>query len=160
MPKILKWIDRGVELVLGSFMLIMVAVIFMQVIYRYVLHAALEWSEELTRYMQVYITFLGGAYAVRKRAHIGLDDFAKMLPEKIQKVLGIVVDLVSLGFLGIVLVHGVQIMRIIVYQRTPSLGVPMYLMYAAIPLGALLSIIYLLGRRWDENVPATDSSEL
>ena len=70
---------------------VMSVVIFWQVVCRYVLKSSLPWSEELSRYLLVWTSFIGGAYGVRLGAHIGVEAFTLLLPKKAQKALAILV---------------------------------------------------------------------
>ena len=56
-------------------LLVMSVVIFWQVVCRYILKSSLPWSEELSRYLLVWTSFIGGAYGVRLGAHIGVEAF-------------------------------------------------------------------------------------
>ena len=69
--------DRLLALILGSLVVIM----FIQVFCRYVLNNSLSWSEELTKYLFVWMTFLGGALCLRDKIHIGVDYFVSFLPK-------------------------------------------------------------------------------
>ena len=64
---------------------VMSVVIFWQVVCRYVLKSSLPWSEELSRYLLVWTSFIGGAYGVRLGAHIGVEAFTLLLPKKAQE---------------------------------------------------------------------------
>ena len=75
LEKILRWI-------LGISMAVMVAVIFYQVILRYVFHNSNIWSEELARYLMCYAVLFGAAIAVRKGSHLQVDFLINMLPER------------------------------------------------------------------------------
>ena len=63
------WVERSLA-ILG---ITMAAVIILQVIFRYVLNHSLFWSEELARYLLVWLTFLGASSAYYRKVHPGID---------------------------------------------------------------------------------------
>jgi len=137
-------IDSIIEIVLGSLLLGMVIVIFLQIIFRYLLKSSLPWSEELARYFQVWLTFIGSAYAIRKKSHISLSGITDRLPNRIKMRCSCIVDICVLAFIIVILIQGIKIVGIITYQTSPSMGIPMKYIYIAIPASAVLSIFYIM----------------
>ncbi len=133
------------EHVMGVILFGMLFVIFLQVFFRYVLNSSLSWTEEIARYLQVYLTFIGAALALKKHVHISLGDaMSKRLPISMRIVISILIN-VSIGvFLFVVLFHGYQILKVVQYQSSASLGIPMAYVYAVIPISAALSIVFVL----------------
>ncbi len=118
-------------------------ILFVQVVFRFVLHAALPWSEEASRYLLVWTAFIGGAYGVRRGAHIGIEAFALLLPKKAQKVLNLFVLVVSTVVCCVILKYGIDIVstQLSKGQLSPAMRIPMGYMYAAIPVGMVFFII-------------------
>lgn len=125
------------------FLMAMSIILFVQVVFRFVLHAALPWSEEASRYLLVWTAFIGGAYGVRRGAHIGIEAFALLLPKKAQKVLNLFVLVVSTVVCCIILKYGIDIVstQLSKGQLSPAMRIPMGYMYAAIPVGMFFFII-------------------
>ena len=125
------------------FLIAMSIILFVQVVFRFVLHAALPWSEEASRYLLVWTAFIGGAYGVRRGAHIGIEAFALLLPKKAQKVLNLFVLVVSTVVCCIILKYGIDIVstQLSKGQLSPAMRIPMGYMYAAIPVGMFFFII-------------------
>jgi TRAP-type C4-dicarboxylate transport system permease small subunit len=59
--------------IVGPLFLIMLALMFIQVVYRYILESPLPWSEELCRYLFIITSFMGGAVATAERSHIEIN---------------------------------------------------------------------------------------
>ena len=118
-------------------------ILFVQVVFRFVLHASLPWSEEASRYLLVWTAFIGGAYGVRRGAHIGIEAFAFLLPKKAQKVLNLFVLIVSTVVCVVILKYGIDIVstQLAKGQLSPAMRIPMGYMYAAIPVGMVFFII-------------------
>lgn len=97
--KVLKWMDENLEkcccVVLMS---VMAVIIFIQVVARYVFHNSLSWSEELARYIFIWLVYLGISYGCQMRKHIKIDAALGLFPKKVRKYVVIIGDLVFLFF--------------------------------------------------------------
>ena len=123
---------------------IMTIVVFLQVLYRYVLTQPLHWSEELARYLFVWISMIGAALALHKRGHFGLDLFYKMLPDRGRRVLGFLIyGLMGLVIL-VILVEGIHLVQKTALQESPAMAISMGWAYACLPVGAALMAFHLL----------------
>jgi TRAP-type transport system small permease protein len=78
----------------------MAAVVFYQVVTRYVMDDPAGWTEEIARYFLVAVVFIGAAMSVRKNNHIQVDYFYRLMPRAMGRVLSTFVDLVRCLFLG------------------------------------------------------------
>jgi len=72
-PSTFKILDRVINWVLFLLMASMVVIIAAQVWYRFVMNDPLDWSEELGRYLFVWISFMGAAAGIRYQVHLGID---------------------------------------------------------------------------------------
>ena len=81
---------------------VMSVVVFLQVIFRFVIKASLPWSEELSRYLLVYITYFGCAYGIKTGAHLGVEAFVLILPKTVQKAINVLVQIGGLVVLSAV----------------------------------------------------------
>jgi TRAP-type C4-dicarboxylate transport system permease small subunit len=113
-----------------------------QVFFRYALNNSLFWSEEVGRICLVWITFLGGSAAFKRRAHLGIDFLVNRLPVRLRWMTQVTVLLASLCFFGVLIFYGTAFMAFIASQRTPALGMSMAVPYAAIPLSGLLFFLH------------------
>lgn len=116
------------------------------VFFRYVLNDSLTWTEEISRYGLVYITYIGCATAVRRRSHIRIDLMARLLPPAIQRVLTVIIDLLVFVFLVFLVVNTIRIMDVLWTSRSAAVGLPINYVYAAILFGTVASIIRLAGQ--------------
>lgn len=144
--KISDKLNRGTEILIAILLAVMSIVIFMQVVYRYVFHASLPWSEELGRYILVYLTFLGASVAVKRNSHIGVEMVVKLLPRSIAKVLEWVANAISFVFFAILIVYGSKVVKITMTQLSPAMHVKMGYIYMAVVIGAVLMTMHLLAR--------------
>jgi len=121
----------------------MTLVVALQVVCRYFLGASLVWSEELSRYGLVWITFLGGSVALKKRAHMALQALVEKLSPKSRKMVQSFTLFTIMGFLGIATFKGTQLAIFNLKQHSPAMGVPMGVVYIAIPTGCLLMLVHV-----------------
>jgi C4-dicarboxylate transporter DctQ subunit len=134
------------------------ALLFLNVVLRYVFLAPLNWAEELTLYLMVWIVFVGGAVAVRTRGHIAVDLLPLALSPAGRRLLAIGVALVALVFFAVFFWYsGQHVLRVrSIGQSTPVMGAPMWLAYLAMPVGsflmALRTVQFLL-RAFRERAP-------
>lgn len=122
----------------------MAVVILLQVFLRYVVKASLPWSEELARYLMVWIGMLGASQAMHEGRHVGVTlllDRARGLP---RRILAGVALLGVFWFLWLMLTEGARLLLNIWLQRSPAMNLPMVIPYAAIPLGALFMMIQVV----------------
>lgn len=133
--------DRGINWCLAILMAAMVVVIAAQVWYRFVLNDPLSWSEEAGRYLFVWISFMGAAAGVRYQVHLGIDLMDKLLSPAAYRVVVIVVNLIIQIFLLMIVYWGFKILGIIRFQESPSMHIPMWYPYMAVPVGAIFMLI-------------------
>ncbi len=122
----------------------MTVVVFLQVIYRYLLAQPLHWSEELARYLFVWISILGAALSVQKRGHVGMDFFFKMLPDKGRRYLIFLIYLLMGVVVLVILVQGIFLVQKTAAQQSPAMEISMGWAYASLPAGAALMVLHLL----------------
>lgn len=144
LTKIDDLLAKGEAWVLITLLAVMTAIVFLQVVYRYVLAEPLYWSEELARYLFVWLSILGAALGLRKRGHFGLDFFHRMLPQKGRRLLHLLIHLLMGSVILVVLIQGVTLVQATVLQKSPAMGISMGWAYACLPVGAALMTVHLL----------------
>ncbi len=122
---------------------VMSVVVFLQVVFRFFIKASLPWSEELSRYLLVYITYFGCAYGIKTGAHLGVEAFVLILPKKVQKLLNIIVQLGGMMVCLLIMKLGADIVATQMQsgQLSPAMRLPMWAMYCAIPIGMAFCVI-------------------
>ena len=96
---------------------------------------ALAWSEELTRYLMVWATFLGASCVYRRSGHISVTVFQALFPESCQKVMQICCHLLCCAFFIAAVLYGIDYMGMQSRQLSAALRIPMSWVYLAIPVG-------------------------
>lgn len=94
MTRIFNSLFRSVEVLMAVFLFTMVFLMFMNVVLRFVFSTGFAWSEEITRLCFIYLVYLGTVGAFRDNQHLGVDTLIDRVPEKTQKVLYTLVQLI------------------------------------------------------------------
>ncbi|MBW1700114.1 MAG: TRAP transporter small permease [Deltaproteobacteria bacterium] len=121
-----------------------VLVVFSQVIWRFVFSDPFSWSEELARYLQVWMVLLTSSVCIREDSHLTVDYAIHNLPFKIKKVLKLIVLIVIMCFLIIVIVYGSKMIMVTKYQITPAMQLPIYVVYFSFPVAGFLMLLEAL----------------
>jgi len=122
----------------------MTLVVLVGVFWRYVLSDALAWVEELARYTQIWLAWIGGGLAVRKGAHLAVEFVVDALPPAARAAMLLIGRLLALFFLGVCIWYGTDLMLRVSMQSTIALGISMQIPYAATPIGAALMVYHTL----------------
>jgi TRAP-type C4-dicarboxylate transport system permease small subunit len=130
--------------VLITLVAVMTLIVFLQVVYRYILVQPLHWSEELARYLFVWVSILGATLGLQKRGHFGLDFFYRMLPDQKRRFLQFLIHLFMECVILVILIQGVKLVQATVLQKSPAMEISMSWAYACLPVGAGLMAIHLL----------------
>ncbi|QNB47847.1 TRAP transporter small permease subunit [Thermanaerosceptrum fracticalcis] len=128
------------EYICIALLAIMSVVVFWQVVCRFILKAALPWSEELSIYIMAWVTFLGASVGVKRGAHIGVEAMITFLPRKIQKYFTLLSYVASAIFFLMLIYFGSLIVQkqIATGQVSPAMRIPIYYAYLSIPVGSAL----------------------
>lgn len=138
LSQISHWLNRTAEATSCFLLLVMTLVVALQVVFRYLLGASLTWSEELGRYLLVWITFLGAGIAFKRGAHMGFTLLLGSMAVRLQTIAQTITLISILGFLGIAIWKGIQLAVFNMAQHSPAMGVPIGFAYLAIPTGCLI----------------------
>ena len=104
LAKITDFIIKQIALIL---VIIMILNVWAAVLFRYVLHSSLFWSEELGRYLMIWFGYLGCAMALKENSHVNLNIFTNLFPLKIQKSFALFANLVISVFVIIVFLKSI-----------------------------------------------------
>ena len=137
-------LDKGLEwtivLLFGSF----TAVMLLQVASRYLFNYSFVWSDEFVRYTFIWMVLLASGVAIRRKVHLGFDLFVAKLPRKLQVFLNVLNDLLIGVFLVFFFFKSIELLRSAGLTPSPSMHIPMGVVYIVLPLSALVMFIYVL----------------
>lgn len=137
-------LNKTLRLALAILMTAMVVSVVWQVLSRYLFVVPAAWTEELARFLLIWIGMLGAAYAYRQGSHLGIDLLADKLEESGKQRLHRIVHIVCLLFATSVLVIGggsLVSMTWELKQYSAAIGLPIAYVYSVIPAsGVLISL--------------------
>jgi TRAP-type C4-dicarboxylate transport system permease small subunit len=148
--KIISLINKVTRLVIIAIMGLMVVAVFLQVLFRFLLDQPLAWTEELARYLLVWLTFLGSAYAMSIKAHIGTEYIQKFLSPTANKIVLSLSALLSVLFFLVMVYQGYEMAMRSMTQTSPGLLLPMGYVYMVIPISGVLLILNVLHVTWKD----------
>ncbi|MGB5346822.1 MAG: TRAP transporter small permease [Woeseia sp.] len=144
---LLGFVDRLLGQLLALLMLVMVISVAWQVLSRYLFVVPAAWTEELARFLLIWIGMLGAAYAYRHGSHIGLDLLPGRLQGEQKTRLIRLTHFVCLAFALTVMVLGGGALMSLTWelrQYSAAMGLPVAVVYAVIPASGLLICLYAL----------------
>jgi len=149
LPLVIRSVDR-LNLVLtygiGLLLAVMTFAVFTQVMVRFVLTAlgvnlSAAWTEELARYVLIWIVFLGAGIGCRKRQMISLEFVVRWLPSPLGPILVHLGLVVCIGFFALLISQGLAFVELGEVETSPVMQIPKAWVYAAMPVGAGLMIL-------------------
>jgi TRAP-type C4-dicarboxylate transport system permease small subunit len=120
----------------------MTLLIVLQVFFRYVLELPLAWTEELARFLFIWMTFVASVVAAIRGQHIAVELIVEKLPSVGEKAAGVFGNLVSAAFFGIISFYCISLWDRISLQRSPVLMIPMSYVYLGIILGSIFMALF------------------
>ncbi|QNH37893.1 TRAP transporter small permease [Aminobacter sp. MDW-2] len=138
-----------VSWIVGLFLAISSAAVFAQVLIRFVLPSfgiivAAPWTEEISRYLIIWVVFLGVAVLCRNFRLIAVEILALMVPRPIGNAFKFFSIAVSLCFFALTASIGLSWTQMSAIELSPVMRFPMNWVYFAMPVGSLLAIFNLL----------------
>lgn len=134
----------AVEAVCGALLVVIALLMSVQVFTRYVLEQPLTWSDEIISLAFTWLCFLGAAVALKHRGHIGLTFLVEQCPPAPRRVWIAAIGLVVSAFLAVLVHAGWKMTALVHDQLSAALELPMSYFYAALPVSAVLMIVYEL----------------
>jgi TRAP-type C4-dicarboxylate transport system permease small subunit len=138
---VLNVLRRTIQLVIILMFAVLIVTVFYQVLGRYLFNAPPSWSEELARFLQVWIALLASALCIQQGMHLGVDYLLHAVPPRGRALLEILVHVLVSGFLLLLLVQGIKILDVAAVQSSPAMGINMWYAYLAVPVGAALMLL-------------------
>ncbi len=121
---------------------IMTLIVLSQVVTRYFLGFSFRWSEEVARYLMIWMVFLSASVVQRRDGHIRVDYFAAMMSPGVTRAFSILSRAAIIGYLGVLIVQGWTTAVFMETTRFASIDVSMFWAYLALPVGGCLMALF------------------
>ncbi|MBN1302589.1 MAG: TRAP transporter small permease [Melioribacteraceae bacterium] len=145
--KLRKGIDKALEFFLILIVAVLVADVLWQVVSRYILKSPSSFTDELARFLLIWVGILGSAYATGKKLHLAIDVIVNKFNEKNRALINNLINIaVSIFALTVMVIGGTNLIYILLKlgNTSAALLVPIGYVYAVIPISGLLIIYYSL----------------
>jgi len=129
-------------------MVILCVDVFLGVFSRYVMGRTFTWYDEIARLVFVWIVFLGAAVGVRRSGHFRLHLVIDRFPPALSRAADIFGVLAIMLFGGVLIQQGWKLVELGQFQQTPVMGLSKGYVYASMPAGGALIILYSLRHLW------------
>ncbi len=132
------------EVAVCTILVALVAVTFSQVVFRYVLEASLSWSEELARFLLMWLAALSTAYAMKTGAHFALHFVVDRTPPAMRRLIGSAVALSASAFLAVFAYQSLRFAIEVHDMLAPATRMSMAVPYSSAFVGSTLTLYYVL----------------
>jgi len=144
MTKLCRFIARGLEVVVGGLFIAIAATALAQVFTRYVLSNSLTWTHELDLLLMIWAVWLGAAIGIHRKAHLRITILSDRLSEASQKILMVVIDLLTLTFLVVLGWKGIAVIESVEGTVLTSMDLPRGFVVSAAPVGSGFMVLFFL----------------
>jgi len=154
-------LEKVVKILMAILIGTMVVLIGSQVGFRYLLNEPLAWTEEVARHLMIWSALLGAAVAYRHKGHLGMDILVMQLSRPWRRIVEMVLQVLSIGFFGVLVVHGIPLVDRTMRQLSSAVRIPMGYIYASIPVGAALILLFAMERIvrvWNDQEESSDAT--
>jgi TRAP-type C4-dicarboxylate transport system permease small subunit len=134
---VLHFLNRVLNGVTAVSLAVMAILVFGNVVLRYVFNSGITWSEEMSRFLFVWMTFLGAISALKDNEHLGVDIFVKKLSPRMKKAVFVLTNGILLYVLWLVLDGSWKMTLINMDSMAPATGLPLACVYG---IGIVTSI--------------------
>jgi C4-dicarboxylate transporter DctQ subunit len=128
---------------IGLLLLATTGLLFLNILLRYFFNYSFTWSEEVARFVFVWMVFLGSGLLAREGGHISLEAFFNMLPQRYRRIGLVMINCVSALMTAFLFLLGLRVVDAVARfgQKSPAALIPMWIVYSAIPIGCGLMIL-------------------
>lgn len=147
MRNFIKLIDKVLAWALIAAMSGILLAVIWQVVSRYLLKDPASITEEMSRFLLIWIGILGAAYVYRHKAHLGFNLLVDKQSETTKRLMLTLVEVLVIIFSASVLIFGgkeLVVLTLELKQISASLGIKMGLIYTVLPISGLLFVFYSL----------------
>jgi tripartite ATP-independent transporter DctM subunit len=133
-PNKIGFLEQATAVLLAAIALI----VALEVVSRYLLNVSFAWSEEISRHLFIWASFLGAGVALKRGAHIGVDSLVTRLSESMRQRLESIVTLLVITFALLLLYYGTLTMPTMIRQESITMGFSLGWVFIAAPLGGVI----------------------
>lgn len=140
-------VDRAIATFSVLVMIALVVCVVWQVFSRYVLNQPSTLTDELARFLMIWVGLLGASYTVGAQRHLSIDFLSMMLPDQKKPQLSIAINTLVMLFSALVIVNGGMKLiekTLATSQLSAAMQIPMGYVYIVLPLSGAIMVFYSL----------------
>jgi TRAP-type C4-dicarboxylate transport system permease small subunit len=143
--KIYAMLQKIIKYLIAIFLTSMVLLVFTNVVSRYFLNFAIAWTEEVSRFMFIWVVFLSAVLAYVNDEHLKLDILEQKLPEKTGQVVAVICDLIVMYAIYLITAGGLNLATQSWSWLSPAISFSYGIVYLVVPIcGGLMLLQTLL----------------
>ena len=147
----------------ASLLLAMVAVVTIQIVARLIFHISTAWTEEVSKFMLIWLSFIGAVGALIKGDHMLVDILSANYSPRMKKYSRLLNDIVVVCFSAFLFAYGIKLCANPIIRRslTPAMQIPRVWLYIILPTTMAVMLVYssydlfLSIKKWPENDDGT-----
>lgn len=138
-----KTVDRIIAGICLVIFTALVAIVTWQVFTRQVLKDSAPWTEEAARYTFIVLALFSAAFVFSERGHIAVEMLLEKLPQRAQKIMSVLIEVIVAGFIGSAFVYGGFLLSQNAWnQHSATLPVTVGQIYAVMPIAGVIILFY------------------
>jgi TRAP-type C4-dicarboxylate transport system, small permease component len=145
--RVVVWFEKTLAV---CFLTIMIMAVGTQVLSRYFLPVPVSWTEELARYSLIWLTFIGASMAIHSKGHFVLNVILNKMAPKIKYAIQIGILLLLGAFLAVNAYSSAAILKVLQYQTSAALQIPMSYVYLSMPVASIFMLIHIIVQLLDK----------
>lgn len=154
--RVMDILNKVVGWLIALALAVMTVLIFWQVFARYVAGNSLTFSEEISRFLMIWMTLLGAAYAIRQGTLIAVDILPDFTKGKVRKAVKVLAYVLALFFYFILIRFGWEMSNSVAFQHAPSTSISMFWPMFALCAGGCLMFLNTFVVLFEEIIGETD----
>ncbi len=133
---------RTLEIIMIVFISIMSVSMLVQIVARYVFDSGFVWTEELSRFLVIWMVFIGTAVGIYRNEHIKVTVLDELFKGKANMVLGVIQLIIVTVYFVLIIKFGLSSIKVISGQTSPNMGISMAVVYSIIPVSYMFALIF------------------
>jgi len=142
-------LNKSIRVLTILFLSVITVIVPVEVVLRYLFGKSLYITEEFSRYLMVWVVFLASSLALKEDSHISIGILVNRFHGQARAWINLIAQALLVTFLIFLIIEGIIALHFQMDQIIPSLGLPIFWFYLAIPVGSFLMILNLLPRLWE-----------
>ncbi len=136
-------LEKYISIVL---MFSMAVIVTLAVLFRYVFNAPLSWAGEVSIFLLIWVSFIGGSLGLKYKSQAAVSIVMDYLPLKVKQAVTVIGHVLMVSFLVLIIYYSFQwvLSPSVAFQKSTSLLLPMWIPYLVVPIGLTFATIHLI----------------